>query len=230
MKIQVPSYLIEHKRGLVMFDTGLDPAAADDPERYYPTLHRSMNLQFLQEQRTDRQIQDLGYKLSDVTHVVASHLHLDHVGALHLFKEAQIFVGDGELQYAMWPHPTHLHLYQREALDRMRNYSWRQLHGTDFDLFGDGSLVLLSTPGHTPGELSLLVRLPNRTIILTGDTVHTREALERELTFPMDLDSRLARRSIQRLKLLRDSLGADVWIAHDPEDWAETKRAPYCYE
>jgi N-acyl homoserine lactone hydrolase len=102
--------------------------------------------------------------------------------------------------------------------------------GFDHDLFGDGSVVVLHTPGHTPGELSLLVRLKSRNFILTGDTVHLRQALEDEIPMPYDSNTELAIRSIRRLKLLRESADATVWITHDPEDWAEFQHAPYCYE
>jgi len=98
------------------------------------------------------------------------------------------------------------------------------------DLFGDGSLVILFTPGHTPGELSLLVRLGSRNFVLTGDTVHLRAALENEIHFPVDADTAAAVQSLRRLKLLRDSADATVWITHDPEDWAEFQHAPHCYE
>ncbi len=100
-RTQAASYLIEHANGLILFDTGLNPAAADDPGEYYPVLHNNMNLEFRTEQRLDRQIESLGFQLSDVTHVVVSHLHLDHAGGVYLFNKSEILVGPGELQYAM---------------------------------------------------------------------------------------------------------------------------------
>jgi glyoxylase-like metal-dependent hydrolase (beta-lactamase superfamily II) len=99
----------------------------------------------------------------------------------------------------------------------------------DIDLFGDGSVRILSTPGHTPGEVSLLVRLPDRNVILTGDTVHIREALERELTFSADVDTVSARRSLSRLKLVSAAYDAAVWIAHDEDDWKSHGELPTAY-
>jgi glyoxylase-like metal-dependent hydrolase (beta-lactamase superfamily II) len=101
-----------------------------------------------------------------------------------------------------------------------RGYDWLEL-GCDFDLFGDGSLQFLLTPGHTPGECSLMVRLSNRNILLTGDTVHLREAIDREATMPLDTDPSQSTHSIRRLKAIREMYDATLWITHDPEDWSE---------
>lgn len=97
-------------------------------------------------------------------------------------------------------------------------------------MFGDGSIVILFTPGPTPGELSLLVRLPDRNFILTGDTVHLREALTAVAPMPYDADVVQSLRSIRRLNLLKGSADATIWISHDPEDWAEFGHAPHCFE
>lgn len=90
---------------------------------------------------------------------------------------------------------------------------------SDTDLFGDSSVVALHLPGHTPGSLALLVRLPSGAVVLSGDTVHTREALEAEVAYPGDVDSLSARRSVRRLTALLQAERADLWIAHDPQDW-----------
>lgn len=231
LTIPMPAYLIEHPRGLVLFDTALAPEAADDPERVYGQLATFLGLRYTAEQRLDRQIEALGYKLSDVTHVVASHTHFDHTGGLSLFPDAKLYVGAGDLRYAYWPDPAGAAFFRTADLEPTRGYRWHQIpEGIDHDLFGDGSVVVLSTPGHTPGELSLLVRLSGRNFVLTGDTVHLRAALEHEIPMPYDADTVAAIRSIQRLKLIRDSADAVVWITHDPEDWAALGHAPTCHE
>jgi len=91
----------------------------------------------------------------------------------------------------------------------------------DYDLFGDGSIVMLSLPGHTPGNAGLLVQLPGETIILTGDTVHLRANIEWTMPMGGDHNTSDATNSIRRLQQLRDSFDAKVWIAHDPEDWID---------
>ena len=106
-----------------------------------------------------------------------------------------------------------------------RNFDWLELQG-DFDVFGDSSLHLLKTPGHTPGESSLYVHLPNRSILLVGDTLHLRMQFDTLAGMPLDTDPAQSSLSIQRIKALRDLHEASVWISHDPEDWVEFPHAP----
>ena len=227
--IPTPAYLIEHPRGLILFDTGIVPDAIEDPHAVYGGLADLLGLNGTPDQRLDRQIEALGYRLSDVTHVVASHLHSDHSGGLYLFPEAKLYAGLGELPHAHWPTvtPYAFHPADFEDIPQRR---WTEIPGCDIDLFGDGSITILFTPGHTPGELSLVVRLPSRNFVLTGDTVHIRAALEDETPYPADTDAIAAVQSLRRLKLIRDTADATVWITHDPEDWAEYDHAPHSYQ
>lgn len=228
--IPVPSFLIEHPKGLVLFDTGLHPDAIEDPEKVYGAdLAANLRIGGTADQRLDRQLQALGYKLSDITHVISSHGHFDHTGGLFLFPEAKHYFGEGELRYANWPDPIQKFVYREEVLDVVRRLDVREVSG-DFDVFGDGAVTILATPGHTPGEVSLIVRLKSRSFILTGDAVHLRAAMEQEYHFPIDADTTGALRSLRRLKYLKESLDATVWISHDPDDWAEFAHAPGFYE
>ncbi|HET9970148.1 MAG TPA: N-acyl homoserine lactonase family protein [Streptosporangiaceae bacterium] len=228
--IPMPGYLIEHPKGLVLFDTGLAPAAAADPQAVYGDLASFLGLRFTPEQAVDRQIAALGYRPSDVKYVIASHTHFDHCGGLYLFPGAEFLVGEGDLRFAYWPDPAGAVFFRQADIDATRAYRWREVPRCDVDLFGDGSVVILFTPGHTPGELSLLVRLPGRNFILTGDTVHLREALDKVIPMPYDSSTEEALRSIRRLQFIRDGADATIWISHDPDDWADFKHAPACYE
>ncbi|MCS5498332.1 N-acyl homoserine lactonase family protein [Cnuibacter physcomitrellae] len=227
--IPLPSFLIEHERGLVLLDTGLDPRAQQDPRAVYGDLVDTIGIRFPEDQRLDRQLEALGFRIEDVTHVVLSHAHLDHTGGLYQFGHARLYVGAGELQYAMWPDALDGHHYRREDLEPTRGFDWHQLPG-DLDLFGDGSIVILRLPGHTPGNQGLLVRLREHTFLLSGDTVHLHEAVEGRLPMPTDYSSLDARRSIERLVELRDTLPATLWIGHDVRDAARFSFAPHTYE
>jgi N-acyl homoserine lactone hydrolase len=230
----LPAFLIEHLNGLVLFDTGMDPDAMDDPIAVFGDQFGQHLLDngwvCNSALRIDRQLQDLGYQTSDITHVITSHLHLDHCGGHHLFPKAKFYVGQDELSFAYWPTPMSSDAYLPWQLDRLRSLDWHEIPGIDVDLFGDGSLVILSMPGHTPGSLSLKVRLPSRTFILTGDAVHLRAALEKEYHFPIDSDTKASLATLRRIKLIRDAEDAAVWISHDPEDWAEYRHTPQCHE
>jgi N-acyl homoserine lactone hydrolase len=224
-QMPVPCYLIEHPRGLVLFDTGCSPRMIDNVNEYLGQFASVVKLKFSRELTVDAQIRTLGYKTEDVKYVVASHLHFDHAGGLYLFPKARFLVMASELAYAWWPIPEHRLIFLVQDLLPTRQFNWLELDG-DFDLFGDGSIQMLKTPGHTPGECSLFVRLPNRSVVLTGDTTHIRAALEGEITMPGDVDPAAAVLSLRRLKAIRDLQGATLIISHDPEDFAEFPHAP----
>jgi N-acyl homoserine lactone hydrolase len=227
--IPVPTYLIEHERGLVLFDTGCNPRAATDPEGVYGPLAAATNFKMAPEHTVDAQIRALGYRLEDVKIVIPSHLHFDHAGGLYLFPHARFYTMYGELQGAYWPPPNARGFFLVEDYLPTRNFDWFELPD-DHDLFGDGSLILLKTPGHTMGGCSLLVRLRHQTVILAGDAAHLREGIEVVNPMPFNVDTRQAALSIYKLRALRDSLGARIWISHDPEDWAENPHAPQAIE
>lgn len=229
-----PAFLIEHPKGLVLFDTGMPVEAMED-------VHGVFGQEFGQwlvdrgwpsnpEHRIDRQLANIGYRPSDITHVITSHLHRDHIGGHHLFPQAKFYVGQGEFPFAYWPAPISASAFMRSQLDRIRGLDWHEVPGVDLDLFGDGSMTILFMPGHTPGSLCLKVRLPSRTFILTGDAVHVRAALDREFHFPNDADTRLSLQTLRRLKLIRDAEEATVWISHDPDDWAQFGHGPEFHE
>jgi N-acyl homoserine lactone hydrolase len=226
--VPCPAYLIEHPKGLVLFDTGCHPKVADDPS-YWGPMGSALQVKYPKEMFLDRQIQALGYKMNDIKYVVVSHLHLDHTGYLHAFPKARFLIMANELRYAYWPDPYLRGAFIFEDIVPTRNFDWLELDG-DFDLFDDGSLHMLKTPGHTPGECSLYVRLPNRKILLVGDTIHIREQLVTGNAMTLDTDPVQATLSIQRVKAIRDMHEATVWISHDPEDWAELPHAPTAIE
>lgn len=221
VRIPAPSFLVEHPDGLVLFDAGLAPEAAADAGSVYGERADRLQLRYAPEHRLDRQVRAAGHQPEDVTIVVLSHLHFDHAGSAHLFPAAQVLVGAGELAYAQVGTDTY---YRAEDVDRVAACHPGEL-AADTDLFGDGSIVVLRTPGHTPGHLGLLVRLPDRCYLLTGDAVHTRSALQTESPFPHDHDAVAAIASIRRVKELANESGAAIWVSHDPDDWARWARS-----
>lgn len=220
LEIPVPSFLVEHPQGLVLFDTGVNPRVAEDPEGYWGPAAKFLNVSCTPEQIVDRQVRAHGYKPEDVKFVVVSHLHLDHAGGLALFPNAQFVIMKGELPYAYWPDRRARGGFILGDLLPTRGFNWRELT-EDTDLFGEGSVSILRTTGHTPGECSMVVRLKQSgPIALTGDTIHIRRQLDTLAAMAGDFDESEASRSIKRLKEMQDSKQARLWISHAPEDWA----------
>jgi N-acyl homoserine lactone hydrolase len=219
--IPVPCFLIEHEKGLVLFDTGCAPQVALDPQGYWGRATKLFqNIQYTPDQVVDQQVKLHGYKPSDVKYVVVSHLHLDHSGGMQLFPQAQFLIMQGELPYAYWPDRKARNGFILNDLLPTRGFDWKELAG-DTDIFGDGSLMMLKTAGHTPGECSLQLRLKHDSVVLTGDTIHVRPQLETLAAMDSDYDRAEASASIKRLREIRDRGEAKLWISHAPEDWVE---------
>ena len=228
-----PSFLIDHPHGLALIDTGLRAEAAEDPVGTYGDLAAHLFPQgFPRELAVDAQLEKLGYKPSDIDTVVMTHLHLDHTGLMALFQHAKFVGGLGEMRFALWPDPSQqVGYYAPEdfAFLRDRPSQWTEVGPYDYDLFGDGSVVLYHLPGHTPGQLGVLVRTPEQNILLASDVVHIRAGLS-GLPFPSDWSAEQTVRSVARLKAIAKANNAQIWVGHDPEDWAIMKHAPAVYD
>lgn len=228
-----PSFLIEHPQGLVLIDTGLNPGAAEDPVGTYGELggHLFPN-GFPRELAVDAQLEKLGIKPTDIDTVVMTHLHLDHTGLMPLFKHAQFIGGAGEMRFAYWPDPAQqVGFFWPDdfAFLRERPEQWLEVGPYDYDLFGDGSVILYHLPGHTPGQLGILVKTPEQNILLASDVVHIRAGLG-GLPMPNDWSAEATKHSVARMKALAKANNAQLWVGHDPEDWAIMKHAPAVYD
>ena len=221
--IPLPAYLIEHEQGLVLFDTGMHPDVCEDPRLVFGDRPESTMITGTAEQRLDNQLRMLGYDTTDVTHVVLSHTHTDHAGGLFMFPHAKFFIGPGEYDYARNPPASSAHLVMHQDILRaeIQNFDWTTIDSPVYDLFGDGAIQLHHFPGHTPGELSTLVRLPSQNIMLTADTVHLREAVDWREADPSDWNHEVGRESIDRMLAVTEQEQARLWISHDERDWAD---------
>ncbi|HVU79630.1 MAG TPA: N-acyl homoserine lactonase family protein [Gaiellaceae bacterium] len=206
IRYPVPAYLIETETERILVDTGLNPAAIADPAAYYDRPDIFSAIRIDQEQSVADQV-DVG----TLTKVVLTHLHWDHVGGLHLIPPSVPVV----VQRREWEAGHDEGAVRRNSF-LPRDYAGRErepvLLDGDHDLLGDGSVELLSTPGHTPGHQSL--RLGE--LVLGIDVVHFASGLD-DHRFPIFADDHEQQaQSAVRLRELRDR-GATVVPGHDPE-------------
>jgi N-acyl homoserine lactone hydrolase len=229
-----PSFLIEHTPGeLVLIDTGLRPQAAEDPVGAYGDLGAHLLPDgYPRHLAVDRQLGALGFKPADIKTVIITHLHIDHTGAMPLFQHAQFIGGQGEMRFALWPDPVQedaFYIKDDFGFLAERRSQWTEVGPQDHDVFGDGSVVLYHLPGHTPGQLAVLVRTREQNILLAADVVHVREGLGGK-PMPNDWSAEHTARSVERLKLIAAANDARIWVGHDEGDWAAMKHAPAVYD
>ncbi|MEA3058532.1 MAG: N-acyl homoserine lactone hydrolase [Sphingomonadales bacterium] len=213
--LAVTCYLIKHGQDYVLFDTGLgDEVAAMSNGK--PSNAGNWTV----KKTLASQLAEIGLKPSDITHVVLSHSHPDHVGNLKMFPQATLVVQETEYDWAM-PDGTPRFPPAMKAIKA----------DGDRDLFGDGSVVLISTPGHSPGHQCLLVKLPQTGgVLLTGDSVHTKANWELKRAPRQNFSYSQSIGSLQRMAAVLKTNNAEIWIGHEPTEVARRKYAPAYYE
>lgn len=227
--IPCPAFLIQHAHGLVMFDTTWAPAAFDDSVAEYGRgLVEQISLAMSPEQRIDRQLQALGFSVDDVTHVVVSHGHADHTGGIRLFPNARLYIGPEELDRFTNAPADVAFLYRAADIEGIDPSRWTVVGPEGHDIFGDGTLRIVAGPGHSPGEIMLLVELSSESILLTGDAVHLQEGLDLMSPDGHSWDDEASLDTLRAIRQIADD-GVRIWIGHDPRHWAERKRTPDFY-
>ena len=211
-------YLIHHgSEGYLLWDTGISDRLAALPAGQYveatgQTWYRSQTLVGA--------LADLGVKLGDVRYVAISHVHPDHVGNVEQFPDATMIIQKAEWNYAL---TLPLKPFSAEHKAKL-------LEG-DTDLFGDGSLTILSTPGHTPGHQSLLVHLKKTGyVLLSGDAVHFQSNFEHRRIPGFNTDKAQSATSMEKIARAIADKNAQLWINHDKPSSDVRRHAPQFYE
>jgi N-acyl homoserine lactone hydrolase len=228
----INAYVVEHANGLLLFDTGQDCASVTD-NTYFPggftgvIYDRLARFHIGEEDTLTAQLATLGYAPADVGTAILSHLHQDHMGGLRELRGADPLVAEAEWAELskLAPEPRG---FLREHI-QLPGLRWHQIgfEPTDdpalapftqsMDVVGDGSLVLLPTPGHTPGSVSLLIRRQTRSpLLLVGDLTYGAELLERRQLPGVGSRRQLAQATQKVLALKERMPGLVILPAHDP--------------
>lgn len=216
-------FVIEHAEGLVLFDTGMDRAVVTNPD-YFPDKVTAFFMRHIfrfhqgPEDTLSSQLELAGYNATDVRIAVISHLHFDHAGGIREIPQAELIVSQEAWDHMRGPHPEREGVLRRDI--DVPEASWRQItfqrvddpalapFTLSFDLMGDGSMILLPTPGHLPGSLSMLIRRTDAPpLLLVGDLAYSVGALERG-QLPGTGDKKQLRASYRKVTALK---------AHIPE-------------
>lgn len=208
-EMPIYAYLIEHPKGLVLVDTGQSYEMRDE------------NTVMEEKDTIIHKLAELGHKPEDITYVVMSHLHLDHSGYMNDFPSSTFVVRKEELKAAWWPEACEGG-YVFPTFEKTRGYKFIQpADEEEFDLFMDGTVVLIDTRGHSRGHQSVVLNLPQTgKTVLVNDAAPIKEVLERSLLPGTCTDNWQAVRSVQKLQHLA-SCGYKMIYAHDPENLPE---------
>jgi glyoxylase-like metal-dependent hydrolase (beta-lactamase superfamily II) len=222
----VISALIRHRQGNVLFDTGCHPSVVEHGEERWGSLMKVMTPLMSAEQTLLPSLACVGVQPDDIDVVICSHLHPDHCGCNAFFRKATVLVHAREIEAAK--------AAGAEAAGYLRA-DWDHDQPTDLvegerDLFGDGKVVLLPLPGHTPGSMGASVHLDrDGSFLLASDAVSLRENLDADTVPRNTWNAEALLRSFAEIRRIEKS-GATVICGHDDGQWQTLRKGIDCYE
>lgn len=226
--MSVVAYLIVHPRGTLLWDSGTIPDALVKPEGTTvarATVHKTLS----------GQLAEIGYKPSDITYFALSHMHYDHSANANAYAGSTWLV-QGPERAAMFPDPPQTNSIVApdvvEKFSALKTARTKILDG-DYDVFGDGSVVIISTPGHTPGHQSLFLKLAKYgPLLLTGDLYHYPAERTLRDFLPFAGRGNDAQEAVSKAKVetLVNKEGATLWIQHDIINDRHLNKSPAFYD
>jgi len=223
-------WLIKHGREWLLWDTGVPEAALNDP-RGWSTLPKLI-VYHLDKSLTD-QLATIGLKPADIGRVAISHTHGDHIGNMGLFPQSTVVMQRAEYSWIHSPNGPNDNVNQLMALARKLLGTPKKLKliDGDTDVFGDGSVTLVSTPGHTPGHQSLLVHLKNSGfIVLSGVVVHLEENFKNNIVPSLNTNKAESIASMDKVRQLMATYKATLFINHDKRQTDGLRLLPAFYD
>jgi glyoxylase-like metal-dependent hydrolase (beta-lactamase superfamily II) len=231
-RFSVPCYLIVHPKGTLMWDTG---TVADSAWTYTgsPVLYKLVQPGFQRDITLTKpiklQLSEIGYSPADITYIALSHYHYDHSANANEFSKATWLVRQNERDSMFSKQMPPVTIPSTYA--KLRNNNTQIITTDEFDVFGDGSVIIKSAPGHTPGHQVLFVSLKRSgNILIGGDLYHYPEerSLDRVPVFDFNQSQNRASRKI--IEAFLKERNAQLWIQHDITANAKLKKAPDFYE
>ena len=220
----VASYLIVHPKGTLMWDSGAIPDSQikDDGTTATAGLYSA-------SKTLKGQLAAIGYAPKDITYFALSHYHGDHTANANAFASATWLVQQPERD-AMFGEKAPP-ITQRAHYDALKDSNTKVLKGEDYDVFGDGTVVIKAAYGHTPGHQALYLKLARTgPVLLAGDLYHYQEerGSDKTPTFEFNREESLASRAAMEAVIKKT--GAQMWIEHDLANFNKLKKSPDYYE
>jgi N-acyl homoserine lactone hydrolase len=219
-------YLIRHRTGWMLWDSGNSDRIATMPNGM--TNPRGTLTAFMKKPLA-QSLKEIGVAPEDIAHFAMSHSHGDHSGNARLFARSTIYMQSAEYEAIHGPDPHKLGI-PAANFEALRESKIVKLKG-DYDVFGDGSVVIKSTPGHTPGHQALFVRLPKTgPVLLSGDFVHLKANWDAKRAPSNNYSVEQSIRSMNEMEAFMKATGAQLWINHDSASGPPVPKAPASVE
>jgi N-acyl homoserine lactone hydrolase len=221
-----PCFLIAHPRGTLMWDTGEIPDGA---------FKDGISPQKLRNFTVDRpllpQLAAIGYTPADINYLALSHYHCDHVANASQFAKSTWIVQKGDRDAILAPRPEGSRVPDPMFFEGLANAKTIVLNGEDHDVFGDGTVVIKSAPGHTPGHQALFLKLATTgNVLLSGDLYHYPEEITYKKVPNFDTDGAQTAKSREKIEDFVKQNHAQLWIQHDYTSGIKRKIAPAFYD
>ncbi len=223
VRLPVPCFVIDHPQGGTLVDTGLHPGMRDHPHARVGWVADILKFEIAPSDDVCSKLRAAGVDPAQLRFLVNTHLHFDHAGGNALIPpHVELVVQRREWQAGANPAQIESNHYNPDdyALER----PVQEVDG-EHDLYGDGSAVLIPTPGHTPGHQSLRLRVDSGELLICADACYFADWMDSEETPPYGFDKQQELESLRRLRALRDA-GAEVIYGHDPAQWETLPQAP----
>jgi N-acyl homoserine lactone hydrolase len=212
-KVEAPVWcaLAQTSEGYVMIDTGLHPEAIADPDGVWGARAKVVVPTMKPENDVRELLKRIGAAPDEIRYVVTTHMHWDHTGANKFINKATYVVQKSEYAFAYYPETRIGASYMKNHFDF--DHTYKLIEG-DFELAP--GILLLYTPGHTPGHQSALLRMADgREFLIAGDAVYTAENLEKNLPPGNCWSNRDSMLSLDKIRTIGKLRGAEIWPAHD---------------
>jgi N-acyl homoserine lactone hydrolase len=213
-----PCWIVRHPKGTLLWDAGLgDQIAANKGGVDFEVGHMQVDVTLLDQLRA------IGLTPGDITYMSFSHTHFDHTGNANEFPDATWILNKAEIAWAESGTSPFVKIDTFSAYQTAKT----QMIDGDYDVFGDGSVRILKTPGHTPGHQSLMVKLKKAgTVIISGDLFHLRDNFRFHRIPPFNVDRADTMASIDRVETILKNTKARLVVHHDPQDFKSLPAFP----
>ena len=222
--MSVACFLVAHPKGTLMWDTGAVPDRNFKPgggpaTLRYATVRRPL----------ETELKEVGYSPADITYLAISHFHWDHVGNSNLFARSTWLVRKEERD-VMFSDPPSTRT-EPANFSELKNAKTMFITTNDYDIFGDGSVVIKAAPGHSPGHQVLFLKLKQTgPVVLSGDLYHYPEERKLHKIPTSEFNAEQTAASRAEVEAFLKRTGAQLWIQHDLIANQKLKKAPQYYE